>query len=179
MKAFFILYSMQHLNQNEYSEYYGYYISLNDSDDLILNLENQLEVTCDFFNSLPIAKLEYQYEIGKWTPKDILQHIIDSERIFAYRALRFARFDSINLPGYEENDYAAVANASSRTIEELITEYKLVKLSSILLFKSFSEKMLLNIGQANNAPVSVRAIGYIISGHEIHHINIIKERYLK
>jgi hypothetical protein len=170
---------MLHLNQNEYSEYYDYYISLNKTDDIILNLENQLEATCNFFNSLPIAILEFQYEIGKWTPKDILQHIIDAERVFTYRALRFARFDTINLPGYEENEYAEVANATSRTIEELITEYKLVKLSSIHLFKSFSEKMLLNIGEANNTPISVRAIGYIISGHEIHHINIIKERYLK
>lgn len=170
---------MIHLNNNEYSEYYGYYISLNTSDNLIQNLENQLDATCDFFKSLPKDKLEYQYEVGKWTPKDILQHIIDTERIFAYRALRFARFDTINLPGYEENDYADVANANGRTIEDLIEEYKIVKQATIHLFKSFSEKMLLNIGQANNAPVSVRALGFIISGHEIHHINIIKVRYLK
>lgn len=170
---------MIQLNHNEYSEYYGYYISLNASDNLILNLENQLQITYDFFKSIPVDKLEYQYEVGKWTPKDILQHIIDSERIFAYRALRFARFDTINLPGYEENDYADVANANNRTIEDLIEEYKIVKQATIHLFKSFSEKMLLNIGQANDAPASVRAIGYIISGHEIHHINIIKVRYLK
>ncbi len=170
---------MIHLNNKEYSEYYGYYISLNTSDNLILNLENQLEITYTFFKTLPVDKLDFQYEVGKWTPKDILQHIIDSERIFAYRALRFARFDTINLPGYEENDYAEVANANERTIEELIEEYRIVKLATIHLFKSFSEKMLLNIGQANNAPASVRAIGYIITGHEIHHINIIKVRYLK
>lgn len=170
---------MIHLNNNEFSEYYGYYISLNTSENLIQNLENQLQVTADFFKSIPSEKLEFQYEVGKWTPKDILQHIIDSERIFAYRALRFARFDSVNLPGYEENDYAEVANANGRTIDDLIEEYKIVKLASIHLFKSFTEKMLLNIGQANNAPASVRAIGYIIAGHEIHHINIIKERYLK
>lgn len=170
---------MIHLNHNEYSEYYGYYISLNASDNLILNLEHQLEVTSQFFKSISVDKLEYQYEVGKWTPKDILQHIIDSERIFAYRALRFARFDTINLPGYEENDYADFANANSRTIEDLIEEYKIVKQATIHLFKSFSEKMLLHIGQANNAPASVRAIGYIITGHEIHHINIIKARYLK
>lgn len=167
------------LNQNEYSEYYDYYISLNTTENIIANLENQLKNTTDFFKSIPVDKLEFQYEIGKWSPKDILQHLIDSERVFAYRALRFARFDSINLPGYEENDYADVANATSRTIEDLLEEYKIVKLASIHLFKSFSEKMLLNIGQANNAPVSVKAIGFIISGHEIHHINIIKERYLK
>ena len=170
---------MIHLNNNEYTEYYGYYISLNASDDLILNLKNQIEDTPLFFKSLPVEKLEYQYEVGKWTPKDILQHIIDTERIFAYRALRFARFDTINLPGYEENDYADIANANNRTVDDLLEEYKIVKLATIHLFKSFSEKMLLNIGQANNAFISVRAIGYIISGHEIHHINIIKERYLK
>ena len=169
---------MKHLNTNEFSEYYGYYISLNTTENLILNLENQLENTSNFFKSIPVDKLVYQYEVGKWTPKDILQHIIDTERIFTYRALRFARFDTTNLPGYEENDYAAVANANGSTIENLIEEYKIVKQATIQLFKSFSEKMLLNIGQANNAPASVRAIGYIISGHEIHHINVIKERYL-
>ncbi|NHM02000.1 DinB family protein [Flavobacterium difficile] len=167
------------LNQNEYLDYYGYYISLNSTDDFILNLENQLESTSLFFKSLPIDKLEYQYEVGKWTPKDILQHIIDTERIFAYRALRFARFDLTNLPGYEENDYANSANATNRTIGDLIEEYKVVRLASIHLFKSFSEKMLLNIGLANNAPASVRALGFIIAGHEIHHVTIIKERYLK
>jgi hypothetical protein len=170
---------MIQLNNNEYSEYYGYYISLNASENLIQNLEKQLQDTVDFFKSIPAEKLEFQYEVGKWTPKDILQHIIDSERIFAYRALRFARFDRINLPGYEENDYAEVAYANERTIEDLIEEYSIVKLATIHLFKSFTEKMLLNIGQANNAPASVRAIGYIITGHEIHHINIIKVRYLK
>lgn len=170
---------MTHLNPNEYSEYYGYYISLNTSDSIIVNLENQLQVTCDFFNSIPTDKLEFQYEVGKWTPKDILQHLIDTERIFAYRALRFARFDTVNLPGYEENDYADLANANKRTLKDLIDEYKIVKQATIHLFKSFSEEMLLFIGHANNAPASVRAIGYIITGHEIHHINIIKERYLK
>lgn len=170
---------MTHLNLNEYSAYYAYYISLNATDHLILNLENQLEITIKFFKSIPVEKLNFQYEIGKWTPKDILQHIIDTERIFAYRALRFARFDAINLPGYDENDYAEVANANNRTIEDLIEEYKIVKLASIHLFKSFSEKMLLQIGQANNAPASVRALGFIITGHEIHHISVIKERYLK
>ena len=125
---------MIHLNNNEYTEYYGYYISLNASDDLILNLKNQIEDTPLFFKSLPVEKLEYQYEVGKWTPKDILQHIIDTERIFAYRALRFARFDTINLPGYEENDYADIANANNRTVDDLLEEYKIVKLATIHLF---------------------------------------------
>jgi hypothetical protein len=169
---------MKNLKNDESSEYFKYYIDLCESDDLIVELENQLVATSDFFASIPEKKLEFQYEMGKWTPKDILQHIIDSERIFAYRALRFARFDEINLPGYEENDYAAVANANVRTIEELIREYKIVKQSTILLYKSFSSKMLDNMGLANNNKNSVRAIGFVISGHEIHHKNIIKERYL-
>lgn len=169
---------MKHLNTNEYSDYYGYYISLNETDNILLNLENQLKITSDFFASLPNEKLEFQYEVGKWTPKDILQHIIDTERIFAYRALRFARFDITNLPGYEENDYASLANANQRSIEDLIEEYKSVKQSTIQLFKSFTDEMLLQIGRGNNAPASVRAIGFIITGHEIHHISVIKERYL-
>lgn len=169
---------IKNLNPNEYLAYYENYISLAPFENVIQNFEIQLEATPAFFQNLPIEKLEYQYEVGKWTPKDILQHIIDTERIFSYRALRFARFDNTNLPGYEENEYAAVANANQRSISDLIEEYKAVKLATIYLFKSFTEEMLLHIGHANQAPASVRAIGYIIAGHELHHIQVIKERYL-
>ena len=169
---------MKNLDRKEFSDYFNYYINLNPHDNLIGGLENQLTITQSFFKNLTANKLGYQYETGKWTPKDILQHLIDTERVFSYRALRFARFDEIALPGYEENNYAAHANANSRSIDDLLNEYKLVRLATIALFKSFDENMLKNIGTASNANNSVRSIGYTIVGHEIHHINVIQERYL-
>ena len=170
---------MKNIERSEYSDYFEYYINLNLNDDLIHGLENQLAITQKFFKNLPVDKLEFQYEIGKWTPKDILQHLIDTERVFSYRALRFARFDSVALPGYEENDFAASAKANSRTIDDLLAEYSVTRQSTIALFKTFSDEMLKSVGVASGASNSVRAIDYTIVGHEIHHINIIKERYLK
>lgn len=169
---------MKNLDRKEYSDYFSYYINLNPYNGVIEGLENQFEITQNFFKNLPNEKLEYQYEVGKWTPKDILQHFIDTERVFSYRALRFARFDETALPSYEENHYAAYANANSRSIDELLNEHKLVRLATIALFKTFNDDMLKNIGTASNANNSVRSIGYTITGHEIHHINVIRERYL-
>ncbi|SEP61370.1 DinB family protein [Flavobacterium urocaniciphilum] len=169
---------MKNIERSEYSDYFEYYINLNPNDTIIEGLENQLKATTDFFKNIPSEKLEYQYEVGKWTPKDILQHLIDTERVFSYRALRFARFDETPLSGYEENDFAASANANLRSIEELIEEYVIARKSTILLFKSFSDIMLESVGVASGASNSVRAIGYVITGHDIHHINVIKERYL-
>lgn len=166
------------LKNNEYSNYFNYYINLNSSEELLDCLKNQKEETFNFFINLPVNLHEYQYEIGKWTPKDILQHIIDSERIFAYRALCFSRKDNTHLPGYEENDYANNAFANKRTITDLLNEYIAVKESSIRLFSSLSNEMLTYIGVSNENNLSVRAIGFILTGHEIHHINIIKERYI-
>ena len=134
--------------------------------------------TLDNPNSIPNHKLEYRYAEGKWTVKELLQHLIDSERIFTYRALRFAREDSTNIPGYEHDDYIIPSRANKRTIDSLLQEYKALRASSIKLFESFDEDMLLQIGSANSSNVSVRAMGYIMIGHETHHCNVIKERYL-
>ena len=169
---------MKNLDRKEYSDYFNYYINLNPHDDVIEGLENQLVNTQNFFKNLPADKLEYQYEAGKWTPKDILQHLIDTERVFSYRALRFARFDATELPSYDENHYATNANANTRSVNDLLNEHKLVRLATIALFKTFNDNMLKSIGIASNANNSVRSIGYTITGHEIHHINVIQERYL-
>ena len=135
-------------------------------------------ITEAFLNAIPKDKLEYRYAEGKWTVKEIIQHIIDTERIFAYRALRVARNDKTALPGFEENDYALTGNANARTLESLLAEYKAVRQATIALFNSFSDDMLKHIGTASNSPISARAIGFIIIGHEAHHCNVIKERYL-
>ena len=123
-------------------------------------------------------KFDYRYAEGKWTIKDIIQHLIDSERVFAYRAMRFARNDNTILPGFDENSYADATNAGNRSIQELLTEMALVRQCTITLFKSFTKDDLLKMGTASDNKVSVRALGFIIIGHQNHHIEIFTERYL-
>ncbi|PWI29232.1 damage-inducible protein DinB [Flavobacteriaceae bacterium LYZ1037] len=164
--------------ETEYAPFYANYINKSGSEGLISGLESSLKEVLAFFNSIPENKLEFSYDVGKWTIKDIMQHLIDSERVFAYRALRFARQDKTPLPGFEENAYAQTAQANSKSREDLLNEYQLVRGSSIMLFKSFNNDILKLIGSASNSDMSVRAIGFVIVGHEKHHIDIIKSRYL-
>lgn len=127
---------------------------------------------------VPMQKLGQKvYAEGKWTVNDILQHIIDSERIFAYRALRFARKDETPLAGFDENIYASNVNANARTLDDLMEEFRVVRKSSELLFKSFDSDMLKAIGTANETEVCVAAIGFALIGHAAHHLKILKERY--
>ncbi len=121
---------------------------------------------------------DYRYAPGKWTAKDIVQHLIDTERILAYRALRFARNDKTALPGFEEDDFALNANAERRTITDLYDEYAQQHQLTVSLFKSFDEEMMQRTGICFNQSVSVLALGFILVGHPIHHAKIVKERYL-
>lgn len=167
------------LQSNEYASYYINYIDqVSDEYTLIEELEISLHRLIKFVQDIPMDKFDYRYAEGKWTIKDILQHIIDAERIFAYRALRFARNDKTELPGFEENDYANETNANKRSIMDLLTELSSVRHSNMLLFKTFSNEQLLRIGIASNNPMSVRALGFIIIGHQNHHQRIFGERYL-
>lgn len=127
---------------------------------------------------LKADKTEYRYAEGKWTIKDILQHLIDSERVFAYRALRFARQDGTELPGFDENDYVASSSTERRSLADLLEEHDMVRSATEKLFESFSPDMLLRQGTANGNNVSVRALGWIIAGHAVHHAGVIRERYL-
>ncbi len=166
------------LTNTEYAERYGNYISKVEEVDLMEELEISLHRLIRFVRDIPMDKFDYRYAEGKWTIKDILQHIIDSERIFAYRALRFARYDKTPLPGFEEDDFANVANGDDRSIQDLLTELAVVRQATLSLFKSFDEQMLLQMGTASNVPMSVRAIGFVIIGHQNHHQQIYQERYL-
>ena len=123
-------------------------------------------------------KFDYRYADGKWTIKDIIQHIIDAERIFAYRALRFARSDTTALPSFDENTYVEEAQANKRSIQDLLTELLIVRQATLALFKTFSEEQLLKKGTASNNPMSVRALGFVIIGHQNHHQRVFLERYL-
>ncbi|HEY0045226.1 MAG TPA: DinB family protein [Flavobacterium sp.] len=166
------------LTSNEYSQFYTPYIEALGDCDLLEELEIALADCIKFVREIPLGKHDYRYAPGKWTIRDIIRHIIDSERIFAYRALRFARKDKTPLPGFDENDFAANADAESATLQELLTELSAVRYSTILLFKSFNEEQLRQIGTANGNPMSVAAIGFIISGHQRHHQRVYIERYL-
>ena len=148
------------------------------NQDIVLGLKENVISVVDFYQNIPSEKLEHAYAEGKWTPKDILLHIIDTERVFVYRAMRIARQDKTEMVGFEQDDYVDAGKANNRTINSLIEEYKAVRNATIVLFDSFSDEELKSIGKANGSPVSVRAIGYIITGHENHHNNVIRERYL-
>lgn len=163
---------------NEYSKFYSTYIQAIKNVELIEELEISLHNFIKFVQNIPMDKFDFRYAEGKWTIKDIIQHLIDAERIFAYRALRISRNDKTPLPGFEENDYVDDANANARSIQDLLTEFSAVRHSTLLLFKSFSEEQLKRIGTASNADVSVRAIGFIIIGHQKHHQKVFQERYL-
>jgi DinB superfamily len=163
---------------SEYLPYYQKYVSLVRGDDLSRVLETQLGETLGTLRAISDQKSMHQYEPGKWSIKEVLGHITDGERIFSYRALRFGRNDQQALPGFEQDDYVAAAHTDARAWSDLIAEFEHVRRASILLFGGFDEDAAVRTGVASNASVSVRALGYIIAGHELHHMKIIRERYL-
>ncbi|WP_281225194.1 DinB family protein [Flavobacterium aquiphilum] len=163
---------------NEYSKFNATYIQALENVELFEELEISLHDFIKFVQNIPMDKFDYSYAEGKWTIKEIIQHIIDTERIFAYRALRISRNDKTPLPGFEENDYAANTDAKSRSIQDLLSEFSAVRHSNLLMFKSFSDEQLRRIGTASNHKISVRAIGFILLGHVKHHKRVFEERYL-
>jgi hypothetical protein len=166
------------LNPNEFNAYYANYIRLSGEDNILSGLLKNLKAMVSLLDSLPEEKLYHAYAPGKWTIKELIVHLIDSERVFAYRALRFARMDATDLPGYDQDKYVTTSLANNRTKRSLISEYTSVRNATITLFESFNEEMMLQIGTGNKSPMSTRALGFIIVGHERHHINIINDRYL-
>jgi hypothetical protein len=165
--------------EGEYIPYAINYIKLLPDDGTVLTrLANNLSEINSQMLSLSEEELMYAYAPGKWNIKEILVHIIDSERIFAYRALRIARNDKTPLPGYEQDDYVPASQASGRDVNDIMEEYAAVRKATLTLFHSFKEQDYLKTGVANNHSVSVRALAYQVAGHELHHLNIIKERYL-
>ncbi len=166
------------LSINEYSNFQVAYIKAAGNVNMIEELEICLHDFIRFVQNIPMDKFDFRYEDGKWTIKEIIQHIIDTERIFAYRALRISRNDQTPLPGFEENDYAANTDANNRGLQGLLSELALVRESTLALFKSFSEEQLKRTGIVSNNEISVRAIGFILIGHQKHHQKVFQERYL-
>jgi uncharacterized damage-inducible protein DinB len=165
--------------EGEFAPYTIMYIGLLPDDGRVLwHLQENLDSTSRFISSLSEEKLAHRYAEGKWTIKEILAHIIDDERIFTYRALRFARNDKTELPGFDQDDFARYSGANERSVADLLAEFATVRHSTIALFNSFTDEALLRSGVASGNIMSVRAAAYHIAGHELRHINIIKERYL-
>ena len=166
------------LPENEYASFYAPYINALGEVNLMEELEISLHDFIRFVQNIPMDKFDYRYAEGKWNIKEIIQHVIDTERIFAYRALRISRNDETPLPGFDENYYIANTEASNRSIQDLLTEFSAVRHSNLFLFKSLSDEQLRRIGTASNTAVSVRAIGFIMIGHQKHHQKVFEERYL-
>ncbi|WP_281233439.1 DinB family protein [Flavobacterium gelatinilyticum] len=166
------------LLENEYAGNFATYIKQAGDGKLIEELEISLHEFIRFVQNIPLDKFDYRYAEGKWTIKDIIQHVIDTERIFAYRALRFSRNDKTPLPSFEEADYADNTNSDKRSIQDLLTELSAVRHSNLLFYKSLSEEQLKRIGTASNNQISVRALGFVIIGHAKHHQKVFEERYL-
>ncbi|HKP72560.1 MAG TPA: DinB family protein [Pyrinomonadaceae bacterium] len=165
--------------EGEYAPYTMMYIGLLPDDGHVLqHLEENLKATTDFILSLPEEKLTHRYAEGKWTIKEMLAHITDDERIYAYRALRFARNDKTELPGFDQDVYAVHSGANARDVGDILRELATVRHATISLFDGFDRDALLRVGVADGKVMSVRAAAYHIAGHELRHVQIIKERYL-
>lgn len=163
---------------NRVPSFYHDYINRVREEDLMQALEKHQREMPVLLQSIPAEKWDYRYAEGKWTIKELVQHVIDAERIFGYRALCIARQETIPLPGFDENNYAAASKANKRKPDDLIRELKVVQQSSLLLFQSFDEEQLESSGVANGKSIYVRAIGFIVVGHCRHHLRILRERYL-
>lgn len=164
--------------KEDYIPYFDYYINLIPEGDVISALKNNYQSISHFFKSIPPEKVDYAYAEGKWTIKQLFNHLLDTERILSYRALRFGRGDSQLLPGFDEDTYVANAFLDHTSIDLQLEEFEAIRKSTLLLFQQFSDSQLLLKGQMASGVVNVLSLGYMICGHTQHHVNIIKERYL-
>jgi uncharacterized damage-inducible protein DinB len=163
---------------NTFPPYFNTYIKLVEDQNIKSALKEQMTGAEKFLNSITEEQSFHKYAEGKWSIKEVLQHIIDAERVFAYRAMAFARKDINALPSFDENSYAANSHADSRSWKELIEEFIALRKSTEMLFNSFTEDDLDISGKASNYEITVLALGYTTVGHATHHINLIRERYL-
>ncbi|HKP86408.1 MAG TPA: DinB family protein [Blastocatellia bacterium] len=162
----------------EYAPYYGRYIGLVPEGDIIRTLGQQLEDTLSLLGGVSESQAGHRYAPDKWSIKEVVGHVIDTERIFAYRALRFARNDKAPIEGFDQDEFARNGMFDERKLADLAEEFEHVRRANLLLFRSLSEETLGRRGVASENEVSVRALLYIIAGHERHHIEVLKTRYL-
>ena len=161
----------------EYSSFNQTYINYTSGKDYSILVQQYHERIIESWAAIPAERTNYKYAEEKWTIKQMFQHVIDTERIFAYRALAISRKEQAGLLGFDENEYANNATAANRNWKDMLTEWRVVRQSTNLLFTSFTDEQIKIIGTANGHPLSVNAIGFIIFGHALHHLHILKERY--
>lgn len=164
--------------KSEFLPYYERYISLVPDGDVVSTLTNQIGETLALLRGLPASSSTYRYAPGKWSVNEVAGHMIDSERIFTGRALRFGRNDPTPIPGFEQDDYVRNSSFDAYPLSELASELEAVRQSTVFLFRHMNEEAWTRRGIANNAEVSVRALAFIIAGHELHHREILLTRYL-
>ncbi len=165
-------------NPDEYAPYYNTYISKVTTDDPLKTLKQGEKELLKLIRPLSKKQLKFRYASDKWTIKEILVHLMDAERVFCYRALRFARNDQTKLSGFDENFYTPASKANKRNLKTILKEYRAIRAATIQLFANFTEEMMMRVGTANEQPMSVRALLYVTAGHEIHHLGIIRDRYV-
>jgi hypothetical protein len=161
-----------------YPAYFEHYIPLIKGNNVISALERTREEMVTALYNVPSTKETFAYAPGKWTVKQVVQHVTDAERVFAYRALRFARGDEQQPLPFEENDYAKAAELDSRSLKDVLSEFETVRQATLSLFRTFSNNTLLLTGKTTFGRTTVLAIGYLIAGHGLHHLNVLKQRYL-
>ena len=170
---------MQKPTGKEYpqNKYFSYYIEQVDNQNVIEILTTNKDVVMNLYKSLSEEQKNFRYDVGKWSPHEILGHLTDTERIFGYRALCIARGEKQSLPGFDENDYAEGAKFSEISFESLLEQYRLVREGSLALFSTFTDEVASQIGNANGNEVSSKALVWMIAGHEIHHLKVLKDKY--
>lgn len=168
---------MNRPGKDEYLPYYETYVKLVGDGDIIGILESQIKQTASMLRAIPDSRGTYRYADGKWSINEVVGHLTDTERLFANRALRFARGDSTPIPGFEQDDYVRAGEFDKIPLSELISELEGVRRDTCSLFRHMSEEATARRGKANNAEVSVRALAYITAGHELHHRRVIEEKY--
>ena len=163
---------------NEYPEYYKPYVTLVPDGDLLLLLKEHLVKTIELFESLSEGVGHFRYAENKWSIKEVLCHMADTERIMSYRLLRVGRGDQTSLAGFNENDYVQGSQIHKLPIKSILEDFIATRKATLTLIQNMPEEAWTNIGFANNTKVTARAIAYIIAGHALHHLNIISDRYL-
>ena len=164
--------------EEEFAPYYGTYVKKVQGEDIIPILEKNKQTTEDFLLSIPTEKWNSAYEEGKWTIKEVIVHLIDTERVCAYRAMRIARGDSTSLPGFDQDIFIENSNANARSIDSLISEFKVTREATISFFKNLTEEQWQRKGTASGVVFTPIGAAYLSAGHEIHHLDLLKERYL-
>ena len=162
----------------EYSPFYAGYVNNVPDGDIVSFLEQQGRSFVRFLGNIPRDRRDFSYDEGKWTIAQVVQHVIDSERVFAYRLLRIARRDTTPMPGFDQDTWAVEATGTDRTLDSLANEFESVRASTMTLLRSLKKEQLPLIGIANDTEISIRAIAWIIAGHTEHHREILNERYL-